>query len=511
MDKSILLLFYKLFYCGKRCGYPGENYFFKFCISFLTILVYYNGKLFVFRGDGKMNLDILFGNVLEIIKDELSSLSFSTWFEELKLVSLKENMATLQVPMEIHKTQLTHYYYETIKKAFQQVTGEDVELEFLLEKEIKEKQEQSLKIEEEQKIKEDVDNNVFQIKSNLKSIYTFDNFVVGNSNKFAQAAALSVAENPGKMYNPLFLYGNSGLGKTHLMHAIGNYIVEHSNKKVLYVRSDQFISDFINTNKKDDEGTNYNYVEFFKNKYRNIDVLIIDDIQFLGGANKTQQEFFHTFNTLHDDSKQIIISSDRSPEDLKLLEERLRTRFSWGLTVNIYPPDFTLRMEILRKKIIAGNFEQDIPEDVIEYVASNIGSDVRQLEGAITRLVAYSTIMGSAPITLELAIDALPNFVNKGLCEKNDIARIQKIVAEFFQINVEDIRSKKRSANIAFPRQVAMYLCRTMTSESFPKIGIEFGGKDHTTIMYSVEKIENEMKENKDLANIIEKLKKDIG
>ena len=235
MDKSILLLFYKLFYCGKRCGYPGENYFFKFCISFLTILVYYNGKLFVFRGDGKMNLDILFGNVLEIIKDELSSLSFSTWFEELKLVSLKENMATLQVPMEIHKTQLTHYYYETIKKAFQQVTGEDVELEFLLEKEIKEKQEQSLKIEEEQKIKEDVDNNVFQIKSNLKSIYTFDNFVVGNSNKFAQAAALSVAENPGKMYNPLFLYGNSGLGKTHLMHAIGNYIVEHSNKKVLLV------------------------------------------------------------------------------------------------------------------------------------------------------------------------------------------------------------------------------------------------------------------------------------
>lgn len=454
-----------------------------------------------------MNIEILFQNALKIIEEELSSLSFHTWFEDLKIVELKDGKAIFQVPMAIHKKQLDNNYYDTIKEALNQVTGTNFELEFLLEEEVKSR-------EEEQKQKEVVLEvgvpTGFKNKSNLNPNYTFDNFVVGNSNKFAQAAALSVAENPGKMYNPLFLYGNSGLGKTHLMHAIGNFILNNSNRKVLYVTSDQFINDFISINKKDDSGTNFNYVDFFKDKYRNIDVLIIDDIQFLGGATQTQQEFFHTFNTLYDDSKQIIISSDRSPDDLKLLEERLRTRFCWGLTVNIFPPDFTLRTEILRKKILAGNFEQDIPEDVIEYIASNMGSDVRQLEGSITRLVAYSTIMGGATITLDLAIDALKDFISKGISEKNDIARIQKVVAEFFQINVEDIRSKKRSANIAFPRQVAMYLCRTMTSESFPKIGTEFGGKDHSTVMHSVEKIEKEMQENKDLANIIEKLKKDL-
>jgi chromosomal replication initiator protein len=214
---------------------------------------------------------------------------------------------------------------------------------------------------------------------------------------------------------------------------------------------------------------------------------------------------------LYNDSKQIIISSDRSPDDLKLLEDRLRTRFCWGLTVNIFPPEFSLRTEILKKKINAGNFEQDIPDDVIEYIASNIGPDVRQLEGSITRLVAYSAIMGGEKITLDLAIEALKDFICKGIGEKNDVHRIQKIVSEYFQISVEDIRSKKRNANISNPRQIAMYLCRTMTSESFPKIGIEFGGKDHSTVMHSVEKIEKEIKENKDLANTIEKLKKDIG
>ena len=278
----------------------------------------------------------------------------------------------------------------------------------------------------------------------------------------------------------------------------------------MYVTSDQFRDDFVSINRKDQDGTNFNYKEFFKNKYRNIDVLIIDDIQFLGGANQTQQEFFHTFTNLYNDSKQIIVSSDRSPNDLKLLAERLRTRFCWGLTVNIGPPDFELRKEILRKKIVAGNFEAEIPEEVIEYIASNMGSDVRQLEGSITRLVAYSTIMGGSKITLNLAIEALKDFINKGMSEKNDIARIQKIVAEFFQISVEDIRSKKRSSNIAFPRQIAMYMCRKLTNESYPKIGTEFGGKDHSTVMHSVEKIEIEIKNNKDLAGIVEKLSNDL-
>ena len=455
-----------------------------------------------------MNVEILWQNVLKEIKDELSSLAFDTWFSDVKLISLDNGVATIEVPMSIHKKHLSDNYFELIKMSLNKVTGTNFELEFLLPDEIDYKKIEKEK--EEEKVREEGVPKSFKTQSNLNPKYNFDNFIVGNSNKFAQAAALSVAENPGKMYNPLFIYGNSGLGKTHLMHAIGNYIVDNSNRKVLYVTSDQFRDDFVGINKKDEKGTNFNYIDFFKNKYRNIDVLIIDDIQFLGGATQTQQEFFHTFTNLYNDSKQIIISSDRSPNDLKLLEERLRTRFCWGLTVNIYPPDFELRKEILRKKIIAGNFEAEIPEDVIEYIASNMGSDVRQLEGSITRLVAYSTIMGGAKIDINLAIEALKDFISKGLSEKNDITRIQKIVAEYFQISVEDIRSKKRSSNIAFPRQIAMYLCRKLTSESFPKIGTEFGGKDHSTVMHSVEKIEQEIKNNSDLAGIIKKLEDDL-
>lgn len=452
-----------------------------------------------------MNVDVLWSNFLSQVKEELTSLAFDTWFADTHLHKIGEGKAYIIVPMPIHKKHLVDNYFELITKILNEITNSSLELILLLKEEIEE-------IIPKDKPKSEIisssDNN---IHSNLKTSYTFDNFIVGNSNKFAQAAALSVAENPGRMYNPLFIYGNSGLGKTHLMHAIGNYIMKNSNKKVLYVTSDQFIQDFISLKKKDDGETNFNYIDFFKNKYRNIDVLIIDDIQFLGGATGTQKEFFHTFNTLYNDSKQIIISSDRSPDDLKLLEDRLRTRFCWGLTVNIFPPDFTLRTEILKKKIVAGNFEKEIPEDVVEYIASNIGTDVRQLEGSITRLIAYSAIMSGADITLDLAIEALKDFISKGMSEKNDVHRIQKIVSEYFQISVEDIRSKKRSSNISFPRQIAMYLCREMTSESFPKIGTEFGGKDHSTVMHSVEKIENEIKVNKDLANIIEKLKKDIG
>lgn len=459
-----------------------------------------------------MNVDIIWTNFLSQIKDELTSLSFDTWFKDTELYKLNNGKAYIIVPMPIHKKHLLDNYSELIISKLNDITDTNFELVFMLKEEINEEE-----IKEKNISTNIVDNNFSPgvpnntANSNLNKKYNFDNFIVGNSNKFAHAAALSVAENPGNMYNPLFIYGNSGLGKTHLMHAIGNYIVENSNRKVLYVNSDQFIEDFVGTSKRDDKGTNFNYIDFFKNKYRNIDVLIIDDIQFLGGATQTQQEFFHTFNTLYNDSKQIIISSDRSPDDLKLLEDRLRTRFCWGLTVNIFPPDFTLRTEILKRKISAGNFETEIPEDVIEYIASNIGTDVRQLEGSITRLVAYSTIMGGATINLDLAIEALKDFISKGMSEKNDIHRIQKIVSEYFQISVEDIRSKKRSSNISFPRQIAMYLCRNMTSESFPKIGTEFGGKDHSTVMHSVEKIENEIKVNKDLANIIEKLKKDIG
>ncbi len=459
-----------------------------------------------------MNVDILWSKFLNSIKEDLTSLSFTTWFQDTKLYRLEEGNAYVIVPMPIHKKHLMDNYSEMISNRLFDITGSRYELVFILEEEISglefEEKDKTWKVDGVIKVEQAEDN---YSSTNLLKKYVFDNFIVGNSNKFAHAAALSVAENPGKMYNPLFLYGNSGLGKTHLMHAIGNYIVENSNNKVLYVPSDQFIQDFVSINRKDENDTNFNYVEFFKNKYRSVDVLLIDDIQFLGGASKSQQEFFNTFNTLYNDGKQIIISSDRSPDDLKLLEDRLRTRFCWGLTADIVPPDYTLKMEIIKKKIIAGNFEKEIPEDVVEYIASNIGPDVRQLEGSITRLIAYSTIMGGAEINLDLAIEALKDFISKGLGEKNDIHRVQKIVAEYFQISVEDIRSKKRSSNISFPRQIAMYLCRTIINESFPKIGTEFGGKDHSTVMHSVEKIEKEIKVNKDLNNIIEKLKKDIG
>lgn len=460
-----------------------------------------------------MNVDIIWSKLLDTLKEKLTSLSYNTWFKETELYKLSNNKAYIIVPMTVHKKHITDNFSEMISSILYDLTNTNYDLIFLLKEEVEENN--SLLDDElvnsESKYIEKKDNKINRVDSNLNSNYVFETFIVGNSNKFAHAAALSVAEKPGKIYNPLFLYGNSGVGKTHLMHAIGNYIQQNSDKRVLYVTSEQFVDEFVKTNRKDENGTNFSYVEFFKDKYRNIDVLIIDDIQYLGGAQQSQQEFFHTFNNLFNDSKQIIVSSDRSPDDLKQLEDRLRTRFSWGLRVNISPPDYNLRKDILKKKINAGNFEKDIPDDVIEYIASNIGPDVRHLEGAITRLIAYSTIMGGEKINLDLAIEALKDFNTMGIVEKNDVHRIQKIVSEYFQISVEDIRSKKRSSNISFPRQIAMYLCRTMTNESFPKIGIEFGGKDHSTVMHSVEKIEKEIRENSDLANIIEKLKNDIG
>jgi len=405
----------------------------------------------------------------------------------------------------VHKKHLIENYSEMIESTLNSITGTNFNIEFILEEELNTDSEIDIDVD-----MIGVPTVKNKIDSNLNSNYLFENFIVGESNRFAHAAALSVAENPGKMYNPLFIYGKSGLGKTHLMHAIGNYILNNSNKNVLYVTSDQFIEDFVGINKKDNKGTNFDYVEYFKNKYRNVDVLIIDDIQFLGSATQTQQEFFHTFNRLYDDNKQIIISSDRSPDDLKILEDRLRTRFSWGLTVNIFPPDFDLRRNILIKKIAGQSMGNNVPDEVIDYVANNCQSDVRQLEGAVTRLFAYATMMSGSDITLDLAIDALKDYLNKSIGVKNSVQRIQRVVADYYQISVDDLKSKKRHASIAYPRQIAMYLTRTLTDESFPKIGIEFGGRDHSTVIHSVDKIEEEIKKNKQLKNLITTLKEQI-
>ena len=449
-----------------------------------------------------MNIDNIWNKFLSTIKTKLSSLSYDTWFSTSKLVELNEEHAVIIVPTIAHKKHLSESYIDIISDIFNSITGTNFNFEFVLENEYNNKK-ITVKKEEEEEL--GVPYNSSE-KANLNPDYVFENFIVGESNRFAQATALAVAENPGKMYNPLFIYGNRGLGKTHLMQAIGNYIVKNTNKRVLYVTSDQFINDFLGLNKKDKDGTNFDYVDLFKDKYRNIDVLIIDDIQFLGNAPKTQNEFFHTFNTLYDDKKQIIISSDSSPDDLKHLEDRLRTRFNWGLKVNIFPPDNDLRREILRKKMANMDFSRHISDDAIDYIANMCPSDVRSLEGALTRVCAYSTIFFQEEITLDLTIEALKGTITPMTNFKNDIQKIQRVVAEHYNVSVEDLKSKKRVATIAFPRQIAIYLSRQLTDESFPKIGIEFGGRDHSTVMHSCDKIEKERKENKQLDNIINEI-----
>ena len=450
-----------------------------------------------------MNINVIWDNFLEKIKAKTNSLSFNTWFKNTKLLSLENGVAIVKVDTAFTQNQLQDVWYDVIVETFNELTNTSFNFKFVLEDLV------------EDMINEENNDNFQNIevqtntpeKSNLLPKYTFDSFIIGNSNRFASMAAIAVAENPGKKYNPLFIYGSSGLGKTHLMHAIGNYIVENSNKKVLYCKSEEFLSDFLNINKKDESGTNFNYIKSFKEKYRTIDVLIIDDIQFLAGATQTQQEFFNTFNSLYDDNKHIIISSDRSPDDLKKFEARLTTRFNWGLSVNIYPPDYEMRVEILKKKIISQNMNDKLNDDIIAYIANNCDSDVRQLESALTRIFAYSAMFNINEISLEIAIEALKGFLSKSSYIKNNIQRIQQVVAEYYNITVQDMKSKKRNANIAFPRHVAVYLCRTMTDESLPKIGIQFGGRDHTTIMNSVERIEEELKENSNLQKIVESIK----
>ena len=294
------------------------------------------------------------------------------------------------------------------------------------------------------------------------------------------------------------------------MHSIGNYIIQNSNLRVLYISSDKFVNDFIYAVRSNDKD-NVEKVEAFKKKYRSIDVLMIDDIQFLGSATKGQEEFFHTFNELYNENKQIIIASDRSVDDLKMLENRLLTRFNWGLTANITPPDFELRVNIIRKKIAHQESADDVPDEVIEYIANNFASDVRQLEGAITRVFAYALMMNKGKVDLDIAVEALKDqLIDKG-GYKNDIHRIQTVVCDYFKITIEDMKGKKRSSNINYPRQVAIYLCRNLTNESYPKIGTYFGGRDHSTIISSYRKIDKDLKKNEQTKVVINDLKKQLS
>ena len=454
-----------------------------------------------------MNVDMIWNEFLTKIRERISPLSYDTWFKDTKLYNIDKNTAIILVPMSLHKKHLEENYKEEIEEIFNSITGTNFTFQFKLESEITEDKK------EEEAPKTEIESSGVPYQSNLsanlKSEYTFDNFIVGDSNRFAFTAARAVAEKPGKAYNPLFLYGKSGLGKTHLMHSIGNYILKNSNKKVLYVSSEQFVNDYIYAVRNNDK-SNFDKIDSFKNKYRNIDVLIIDDIQFLGTATKGQEEFFHTFNQLHDSNKQIIIASDRSVDDLKMLENRLITRFNWGLTANITPPDFNLRVDIIKKKISHQEAAENLPIEVIEYIANINDSDVRQLEGAITRVFAYALMMNKGEVTLDIAIDALKDRVSERSVYKNDVHRIQRIVCEYFKIDIEDLKGKKRSKDVNYPRQIAIYLCRIMTNESFPKMGTYFGGRDHSTIISAYQKIEKDLKTNSQLQTVISELKNRI-
>ena len=342
------------------------------------------------------NKELLWKKFLSLIKKKVSSLGYDTWFKDTELVDLNEEAIVL-VPSVTHKKHLEQSYKDMMEEVLASIAGTNFNMVFVLSDEIKD-----LDTKKEEKIETVIeeDNSYKNRKiTNLNPTYTFNSFMVGGSNEFARTAALAVAENPGKIYNPFFIYGNSGLGKTHLMHAIGNYIVDNSNLRVLYVTSETFINDFLGISRKNIDGNNFDYIEAFKDKYRNIDVLLIDDIQFLGTAPKSQAEFFHTFNTLFDEKKQIIISSDNSPDDLRNLEDRLKTRFNWGLKVNIYPPDNELKKKILKNKLTTMTYAKDMDEEVIDFITNVSESDVRSLEGILTRVCAYAEMFNSDKIT----------------------------------------------------------------------------------------------------------------
>lgn len=441
--------------------------------------------------------------ILYLVKTEheLSEISFKTWLKPLKIQDVSDKTVVILVPsQQMGIDYIAKKYTFPIKVAIAEVTGKEYEVEFILP-------EQAKKYENKKRIPatDHGEKNYIAEKANLNPKYTFDTFVVGNNNKFAHAAALAVAESPGKMYNPLFIYGGAGLGKTHLMHSIAHFILnENPEKKVLYVTSETFTNELIDSIRN---GNNTAMTKF-REKYRNVDVLLVDDIQFIIGKEATQEEFFHTFNDLHGNKKQIIISSDKPPKDIETLEARLRSRFEWGLIADITYPDFETRMAILRKK--EENDRCNIDDDVIKYIATNIKSNIRELEGAFNKLVALSNLE-NREITVKLAEEALIDIISPD--EKKEItpAFIISVVAEHFNITEEDIKGKKRNSEVVYPRQIAMYLCSNLTSVGLNKIGEEMGKRDHTTVLHGSKKIASEIKTSDSTRNTIEILKKKIN
>ena len=445
---------------------------------------------------------------LENVKSEMTDISFDTWFneEDTKFYSLNNNVMTITVNQEFIKKHIVEHYMNIMNDAINKVTDTNITFNILLENEVKEFE---LAEKKEEKLFLDNEDRQSSINANLNENYTFETFIVGKSNKFAYKASRVIAEAPGS-YNPLFLYGESGVGKTHLMHAIGNYLLQNSDKKVLYITSDKFVDEYTRIFRYSDKN-NFEKIDAFKEKYRNIDVLMIDDIQFLSTAPKGQEEFFNIFNELHNASKQIIIASDRPVDDLNSFENRLITRFNWGLTANITTPDYDLRVSIIKNKLAFKEAANDIPDEVVEYIANNFDSDIRKLEGAITRVLAYASMFNKGVITLDIAVDALKDQIKDRSIYKNDVQRIQRVVCDYYKISIEQMKGKNRNNEVNFPRQIAIYLCRELTTESFPKIGSYFGGRNHSTIISADKKIRSELTKNENLRQVIKDLKRDLS
>ncbi|MBJ6361691.1 chromosomal replication initiator protein DnaA [Paenibacillus sp. GCM10012307] len=431
--------------------------------------------------------------VLSIIQTKLSKPSYDTWFKATKASFLKEDLLVITAPTTFAAEWLESKYTKLVRTTLFEYLGRQIDIKFAIEE--NKPPEPAAPYPSIAPAATVVQEETFSHMLNPK--YTFDTFVIGANNRFAHAASLAVAESPAKAYNPLFLYGGVGLGKTHLMHAIGHYILEHNpSTRVLYISSEKFTNEFINAI-RDNRG------ESFRMKYRNIDILLIDDIQFLAGKEQTQEEFFHTFNALHEERKQIIISSDRPPKEIPTLEERLRSRFEWGLITDIQPPDLETRIAILRKKAKAENL--DIPNEAMVYIANQIDTNIRELEGALIRVVAYSSLINE-DISSHLAAEALKDIIPSSRPKMITIQDIQQKVGEFYGLKLEDFKARKRTKAVAFPRQIAMYIARELTDYSLPKIGEAFGGRDHTTVIHAHEKITQQLKTDSELYKIVNNL-----
>ncbi|HLS61066.1 MAG TPA: chromosomal replication initiator protein DnaA [Virgibacillus sp.] len=443
------------------------------------------------------NIEDLWNSALEEIEKKISKPSFDTWLKNTKAEKLSEDILTVNVPNEFARDWLEGRYTKLIADILFELTGAQLTTKFIIP-------ESTAEIEERNQAPKQIaknNHNYNAPRTMLNPKYTFDSFVIGSGNRFAHAASLAVAEAPAKAYNPLFIYGGVGLGKTHLMHAIGHYVQEHDpNSSVVYLSSEKFTNEFINSIMDNKAGN-------FRNKYRNVDVLLIDDIQFLAGKEQTQEEFFHTFNTLHEENKQIIISSDRPPKEIPTLEDRLRSRFEWGLITDITPPDLETRIAILNKKAKAEGLE--IPNEVMLYIANQIDTNIRELEGALIRVVAYSSLVNQ-DIDAALATDALVDIIPSKKPRIITIQGIQELISEKYDIKIEDFAAKRRTRAIAFPRQIAMYLSRQLTDLSLPKIGEEFGGRDHTTVIHAHNKISEMIDKDANFEKDIEEIKEQL-